>query len=99
MKLSDRAAFRLVLAGRCLRLQGHTIEAMPGEPYPLAVLRTIRQLPPETQARLREQVDFLESLGPDGAPGDVIRRRWTDRFVDPNQIVERPAGRGEHHGS
>jgi len=80
INVSPRAAFRLVLAGRILRLRGHRIACAPGEAYPLAVLRVLLALPDDTRELLRAEVDFLESLGPDGAPSATIRERWADRF-------------------
>ncbi len=80
--MSPRAAFRLVLAGRILRRRGHRIACAPGEAYPLAVLRVLRELPKEVRASLRGEIDFLESLGPDGAPSDSIRERWRCRLPD-----------------
>lgn len=78
--MNPRAAFRLVLAGRILRLRGHAITCAPGEPYPLAVLRVLLSLPDDVREVLRVEVDFLESLGADGAPSSVIRERWADRL-------------------
>lgn len=78
--MNPRAAFRLVLAGRILRLRGHVIECKRGEPYPLAVLRVVLALPDDAREVLRSEVDFLESLGADGAPSEVIRERWADRL-------------------
>lgn len=78
--MNPRAAFRLVLAGRILRLRGHAITCAPGEPYPLAVLRVLLSLPDGVREVLRVEVDFLESLGADGAPSAVIRERWADRL-------------------
>lgn len=81
--MSPRAAFRLVLAGRILRLQGHRIVCASGEPYPLCVLRTVLALPAGMREVLRAEVEFLESLGPYAAPSEVIRERWADRLPDP----------------
>ena len=78
--MSPRAAFRLVLAGRILRLRGHRIACAPGEAYPLAVLRVVLALPADVREVLKVEVDFLESLGPDGAPGATIRERWAERL-------------------
>ena len=78
--MSPRAAFRLVLAGRVLRLRGHVIKCKRGEPYPLAVLRVLLALPDDVREVLSAEVDFLESLGADGAPSAVIRERWVDRL-------------------
>lgn len=83
--VSPRAAFRLVLAGRILRLRGHVIECKRGESYPLAVLRVLLALPDDMRAVLRSEVDFLESLGPYGAPSETIRERWAERMPDPLQ--------------
>ena len=81
--MSPRAAFRLSLAGRILRLRGHFIKCKSGEAYPVAVLRVLLALPDEMREVLRSEVDFLESLGADGAPSDVIRERWAERLPDP----------------
>ena len=81
--MNPRGAFRLVVAGRILRLRGHVIECKRGEPYPLAVLRVLLALPDEVREVLRSEVDFLESLGADGAPSVVIRERWAERLPDP----------------
>ena len=78
--MNPRAAFRLVLAGRILRRRGHVIECKRGEPYPLAVLRVVLALPDDVREVLRSEVDFLESLGADGAPSPVIRERWAERL-------------------
>jgi hypothetical protein len=78
--MNPRAAFRLVLAGRILRLRGHVIACARGEPYPVAVLRALLALPVDAREVLRVEVDFLESLGADGAPSAVIRERWADRL-------------------
>ncbi|MDE2268804.1 MAG: hypothetical protein KGL33_07305 [Betaproteobacteria bacterium] len=80
--MSPRAAFRLVLAGRILRLRGHVIECKPGEPYPLAVLRVVLTLPDDVREVLRAEVDYLASLGPHAAPSEVIRERWAERLPD-----------------
>ena len=80
-----RAAFRLVLAGRILRLRGHVIACRRGEEYPLAVLRVVLALPADVREALKAEVDFLESLGADGAPSPVIRERWAKRLSDPLQ--------------
>jgi len=80
--MSPRAAFRLVLAGRILRLRGHTIKCRPREPYPLAVLRVLLALPDDAREVLRSEVDFLEGLGPHAAPSEVIRERWAERLPD-----------------
>lgn len=74
--MNARAAFRLVLAGRILRRRGHRIACAPGEAYPLAVLRALLALPDDVREVLRAEVDFLESLGADGAPSPMIRERW-----------------------
>jgi hypothetical protein len=84
MTMSPRAAFRLVLAGRILRLRGHAIACGSGEPYPLCVLRVVMALPAGTREVLRVEVDFLESLGPHAAPSEVIRERWAERLPDPS---------------
>ena len=76
--MNPRAAFRLVLAGRILRLRGHRIACAPGEAYPLAVLRVVLALPADVREVLRVEVDFLESLGADGAPSATIRERWAE---------------------
>jgi hypothetical protein len=81
--MSPRAAYRLVLAGRILRLQGHRIACAPGEAYPLAVLRVLLALPDDVREVLRAEVDFLESLGPHAAPSETIRERWAERLPDP----------------
>lgn len=81
--MSPRAAYRLVLAGRILRLRGHRIVCASGEPYPLAVLRVVLALPAGMREVLRSEVDFLESLGPHAAPSEVIRERWAERLPDP----------------
>ena len=78
--MNPRAAFRLVLAGRILRLQGHRIVCAPGEAYPLAVLRVLLALPDDMREVLRAEVDFLESLGPHAAPSETIRERWAERL-------------------
>lgn len=78
--MSPRAAFRLVLAGRILRLRGHIIQCKSGEAYPVAVLRVLLALPDDLREVLRAEVDFLESLGADGAPSAVIRERWAERL-------------------
>lgn len=83
--VSPRAAFRLVLAGRILRLRGHVIACRRGEEYPLAVLRVVLALPADVREALKAEVDFLESLGADGAPSPVIRERWAKRLSDPLQ--------------
>ena len=80
--MNARAAFRLVLAGRILRLRGHRIACAPGEEYPLAVLRTVLALPADVRAVLKAEVDFLESLGPHAAPSATIRERWAERLPD-----------------
>ncbi|SCC92990.1 conserved hypothetical protein [Thiomonas sp. X19] len=79
--LSDRAAFRLLLAGRCLRLRHHKIETQPGETYPMAVLRFVKAMPADAHDSLRGEIDFLESLGADGAPSETIRERWAGRAL------------------
>lgn len=76
-RLSRRAAYRLVLAGRLLQKSRTRIAVQPGERYPVAVLRVIQGLPEHAHATLRSAVDFLESLGPEGAPSDTIRQRWS----------------------
>jgi hypothetical protein len=81
--MNPRAAFRLVLAGRILRLRGHVIACKPDEAYPVAVLRVLLALPDDMRAVLRSEVDFLESLGPYGAPSETIRERWAERLPDP----------------
>jgi hypothetical protein len=78
--MSPRAAFRLVLAGRILRLRGHVINCKRGDPYPVAVLRVLLALPDDMREALRSEVDFLESLGPHAAPSETIRERWADRL-------------------
>ena len=83
--MNPRAAFRLVLAGRILRLRGHRIACAPGEAYPLAVLRVLLALPDDVREVLRSEVDFLESLGPHAAPSATIRERWAERLPDPLQ--------------
>lgn len=83
--MSPRAAYRLVLAGRILRLQGHRIACAPGEAYPLAVLRVVLALPAGVRDVLRAEVDFLESLGADGAPSATIRERWAERLPSGEQ--------------
>ena len=80
--MNPRAAYRLVLAGRILRLQGHRIACAPGEAYPLGVLRAVLALPADLRGVLRAEVDFLESLGPHAAPSEVIRERWAERLPD-----------------
>ena len=93
--LPHRAAFRLVLAGRLLRMRRHKIETQPGETYPMAVLRVITAMPADARDSLRGEIDFLESLGADGAPSDVIRERWTGYalpFESPTTVA--PAGAG-----
>jgi hypothetical protein len=65
-QLSDRAASRLVAAGRLLQAPpavggwGQSIRRQEGESYPQAVLRSISALPPVDQARLRGLVDWVE---------------------------------------
>lgn len=81
--MNSRAAFRLVLAGRILRLRGHAIECRRGEAYQLAVLRVLLALPDGVREGLRSEVDFLESLGPYGAPSETIRDRWVGHLSDP----------------
>jgi hypothetical protein len=81
--MNPRAAFRLVLAGRILRLRGHVIECRRGEQYPLVVLRALLDLPDDVREVLRSEVDFLEGLGPDAAPSEVIRERWAERLPGP----------------
>lgn len=76
-RLRPRAAYRLVLAGRLLQKSRTRIAVQPGERYPMAVLRVIHGLPDDARVRLRSAVDFLESLGPECAPSDTIRRRWS----------------------
>ncbi|OIQ91298.1 hypothetical protein GALL_267650 [mine drainage metagenome] len=76
--LPHRAAFRLVLAGRLLRMRCHKIETQPGETYPMAVLRVITAMSADARNSLRGEIDFLESLGADGAPSETIRKRWAD---------------------
>ncbi|MDE2324613.1 MAG: hypothetical protein KGL51_08090 [Betaproteobacteria bacterium] len=83
--MNPRAAFRLVLAGRILRLRGHVIECKRGESYTLAVLRVLLALPDDMREVLRSEVDFLESLGPHAAPSTTIRERWAERLPDPLQ--------------
>ncbi len=93
--LPHRAAFRLVLAGRLLRMRRHKIETQPGETYPMAVLRVITAMPVDARDSLRGEIDFLESLGADGAPSETIRERWAGRslpFESPK--TEAPAGAG-----
>ena len=80
--MNPRAAFRLGLAGRILRLRGHAIECRRGEAYPLAVLRVLLALPDDVREVLRNEVDFLESLGPHAAPSATIRERWAERLPD-----------------
>jgi hypothetical protein len=80
--MTPRAAYRLVLAGRILRLQGHHIICGSGEPYPLCVLRVVLALPADTREVLKAEVDFLESLGPHAAPSATIRERWAERLPD-----------------
>jgi hypothetical protein len=65
-----------------LQLRGHKIRAGPGESYPQAVLATIQALSDEVRKRLESEVDFLESLGTDGAPSAVIRQRWQIIFTN-----------------
>ncbi|MDE2268573.1 MAG: hypothetical protein KGL33_06115 [Betaproteobacteria bacterium] len=81
--MTPRAAYRLVLAGRILRLQGHRIACASGEAYPLAVLRVVLALPADLREVMKAEVDFLESLGPHAAPSEVIRERWAERLPDP----------------
>ena len=64
---SDRAAARLKIAGRLLQAdpkalggRGLKIVTAPGESYPQAVLREIQALPPDEQAALQSQVDWVE---------------------------------------
>ena len=83
--MSPRAAYRLVLAGRILRLRGHRIACMHGEPYPLAVLRVVLALPADTREVLRSEVDFLEGLGPWAAPSSTLRERWAERLPEPSE--------------
>ncbi|HML81974.1 MAG TPA: hypothetical protein PKE37_09440 [Thiomonas arsenitoxydans] len=83
--MSPRAAFRLVLAGRILRLRGHRIACDDGEAYPLAVLRAVLALPADVREVLKVEVDFLESLGPHAAPSEVIRERWAERLPSGEQ--------------
>ena len=83
--MNARAAFRLVLAGRILRLRGHRIACAPGEAYPLAVLRVVLALPADAREVLKAEVDFLESLGADGAPSEIIRERWAERLPSGEQ--------------
>lgn len=78
--MSPRAAYRLVLAGRILRLRGHVIACASGEAYPRGVLRVLLALPADVREVLKAEVDFLESLGPHAAPSEVIRERWADRL-------------------
>ncbi len=78
--MSPRAAFRLCLAGRILRLQGHRIDCAHGERYPLAVLRVVLALPDDARTVLQAEVDFLEGLGPHAAPSQVLRERWAERL-------------------
>lgn len=67
MTLSDRAAARLVIAGRLLQASpreggwGLRIQRRDGESYPLAVMREISALAEGDQARLRGLVDWVES--------------------------------------
>jgi hypothetical protein len=83
--MNARAAFRLVLAGRILRLRGHRIACAPGEAYPLAVLRAVLALPADVREGLKAEIDFLESLGADGALTDTIRERWAERLPSGEQ--------------
>ena len=83
--MNARAAFRLVLAGRILRLRGHVIQCERGEAYPVAVLRVLLALPDDMREVLRSEVDFLESLGADGAPSEIIRERWAERLPSDEQ--------------
>ena len=76
-RLPRRAAYRLTLAGLLLQKRGTRITVHPGERYPTAVLRVIHGLPEQARASLRGEVDFLESLGPEGAPSKTIRQRWS----------------------
>jgi hypothetical protein len=85
--MSPRAAFRLVLAGCLLRRRGHRIACAPGEAYPLAVLRVLLALPDDVREVLRAEVDFLESLGADGAPSATIRERWAERLPSGEQVL------------
>ena len=77
---SPRAAYRLVLAGRLLQARGWKIRTKPGESYPQAVLALVEALPVNVRDQLKSEIDFLESLGTDGAPSDVIRQRWIRNF-------------------
>ena len=91
IEVSPRAAFRLVLAGRILRLRGHVIACRRGEQYPLAVLRALLDLPDDVREVLRSEVNFLESLGPYGAPSETIRERWSERLTkSPSDHDSRP---------
>jgi hypothetical protein len=64
--LSDRAAARLVAAGRLLQSPpavggwGQRIQRQEGEAYPQAVLRALGGLPAADQASLRALVDWVE---------------------------------------
>ncbi|OIQ93547.1 hypothetical protein GALL_245070 [mine drainage metagenome] len=83
--MSPRAAYRLVLVGRILRLRGHRIACAPGEAYPLAVLRAVLALPADVREVLKAEIDFLESLGPLAAPSATIRERWVERLPSGEQ--------------
>ena len=91
--LSHRAAFRLVLAGRLLRMRRHKIETQPGETYPMAVLRVITTMSADARDSLRGEIDFLESLGADGAPSETIRERWAGCALPFERQKDRSAGR------
>ncbi len=90
-RLSRSAAYRLVLAGRILRLRGQRITCAPGEAYPLAVLRVVLALPADVREVLKAEIDFLESLGPHAAPSATIRERWAERFRDSADPETKPS--------
>lgn len=79
--LSDRAAARLVTAGRLIQAEkkaggwGIKIDRAPGEKYPASVLRTLKSLPADDQAKLRDLVDWVEAYESAERPEGAHRSR------------------------
>ncbi|MEJ6001048.1 hypothetical protein [Paucibacter soli] len=58
--MSNRAAQRLVTAGRFLQSRKRRIIVQPGESYPAAVLRELQALPEAERLHLKGLVDWVE---------------------------------------
>jgi hypothetical protein len=62
MKLSDRAANRLIIAGAMLQKSGVKITKENGQTYPQAVLNVLDKMPEAQKKELSGLVDWVEAF-------------------------------------